>query len=351
MKNYFYAGNKLIDVITILEGGGRHQIKTFGDYLRSRTFNNLSSKIRYACQLILDIIPSCYERTLHNHFHKNFGINLFLEKYQEYLTKTGKDADNKGRFEKFLIDLGIRDKYFALSDDDKEIVKNFLSALGNLDQTSVSDAVQMIIRDLLFNPNGRPKPYIIYNGVQAWEYKDLLPDDCFDVNPFDIEIENDADGRLAYDRLIDRLSRIKSTLALFDDSGSLWDLFCENTTIIVNDPNNPTGYTDFNTESVNNFLRFLNSCKITLFLDEAYAESVEDRRPHDAQVADAFALHHEQHQRAVAYQGDFVAFDDQKPGGHRRTPRRRRADAAGCRISQNTPAVATAPRTATTTRC
>ena len=279
MKNYFYAGNKLIDVITILEGGGRHQIKTFGDYLRSRTFNNLSSKIRYACRLILDIIPSCYERTLKNHFHKNFGINLFLEKYQEYITKTSRDADNKGRFEKFLIDLGIRDKYFALSDDDKEIVKNFLSALGNLDQTSVSDSVQMIIRDLLFNPNGRPKPYIVYNAVQAWEYKDLLPDDCFDINPFDIEIENDADGRLAYDRLVDKLLRIKSTLALFDDSGSLWDLFCENTTIIVNDPNNPTGYSDFNSESVNNFLRFLNSCKITLFLDEAYAESVkiEDR--------------------------------------------------------------------------
>ena len=107
IRNYFYAGNKLIDVITILEGGGRHQIKTFGDYLRSRTFNNLNSKIRYACQLILDIIPSCYERTLKNHFHKNFGINLFLEKYQEFLTKVGKDADNKGRFEKFLIDLGM----------------------------------------------------------------------------------------------------------------------------------------------------------------------------------------------------------------------------------------------------
>ena len=30
MKNYFYAGNKLIDIVTILEGGGRHRIKTFG---------------------------------------------------------------------------------------------------------------------------------------------------------------------------------------------------------------------------------------------------------------------------------------------------------------------------------
>ena len=275
MNQYFYGSNKSIDIVTILEGGGRNQIKIFGDYLRGREFSNLSSKIRYACRLILDIIPSCYERTLKNHFHKNFGINLFLEKYKEYLTKSSRNADNKGRFEKFLIDLGIREKYFALGVEDQDIVKSFLAALGNLDQTSVSDSVQMIIRDLLFNPTGRPKPYIIYNGVQAWEYKDLLPDDCFDVNPFDIEIENHADGRLAYDRLIDKLLRIKSTLALFDDSGSLWDMFCENTTLIINDPNNPTGYTDFNSEDINNFLKFLNGSKITLFLDEAYAESVK----------------------------------------------------------------------------
>lgn len=275
MKSYFYADNKLIDVITILEGGGRNQIKTFGDYLRGRTFNNLNSKIRYACEVILSIIPNTYERTIHNHFHKNFGINLFLEKYQEYIAKIGKEADNKGRYEKFLIDLGIRDKYFALSEEDQDIVKNFLAALGNLDQTSVSDSVQMIIRDLLFNPNGRPKPYIIYNAAQAWEYKDLLPDDVFDINPFDLEIENDGIGRLAYDRLTAALQRIKSTLSLFDESGNLWDLFCENTTIIINDPNNPTGYTDFNQDSVNVFLKFLNTCKITLFLDEAYAESVK----------------------------------------------------------------------------
>ncbi|MFI3262312.1 MAG: aminotransferase class I/II-fold pyridoxal phosphate-dependent enzyme [Rikenellaceae bacterium] len=275
MKSYFYSGNKSVDIITILEGGGRNQIQTFGNYLRQKPYANLNDTIKYACKLVLDTIPTGYERTLHNHFHKNFGINLFLEKYQEYLNKIGKDADNKGRYEKFLIDLGIRDKYFALSEDDKNIVKNFLAALGNLEQTSISDAVQMIIRDLLFNPKGAPKPYIIYNSQQAWEYKDLLPDDCFDINPFDIEIENTPDGRLAYDRLVDKLKRIKSTLALFDDSGSLWDLFCENTTIVVNDPNNPTGYSDYNTESVNNFLTFLNSSKITLFLDEAYAESVK----------------------------------------------------------------------------
>ncbi|CDN33071.1 GTP-binding protein YsxC [Mucinivorans hirudinis] len=275
MNSYFYGGNPAIEIVTILEGGGRNQIRTFGNYLRGKPYQNLSQKIRYSCGLILDIIPSCYERTLKNHFHKNFGINLFLEKYQEYLRKTTREADNKGRYEKFLIDLGIRDKYFSLSDEDRDIVKNFLAALGNIDQTSISDAVQMIIRDLLFNPSGKPKPYIIYNELQAWEYKDLLPDDCFDINPFDIELENQADGRPAFDRLLDRLLRIKSTLALFDDSGSLWDLFCENSTIIINDPNNPTGYSEYNSEALNTLLKFLNSTKITLFLDEAYAESVK----------------------------------------------------------------------------
>lgn len=87
-----------------------------------------------------------------------------------------------------MIDLGIREKYDSLNKKEQDVVKNFLSALGNLEQTSVSDSVQMIIRDLLFNPSGQPKPYIIYNAIQAWEYKDLLPDDIFDINPFDIEI-------------------------------------------------------------------------------------------------------------------------------------------------------------------
>ena len=228
--------------------------------------------------MILEIIPSCYERTLHNHFHKNFGINLFLEKYQEYLTKTIKDADNKGRYEKFLIDLGIRDKYFSLSEEDQNIVKNFLSALGNLDQTSVSDSVQMIIRDLLFNPNGRPNRTLFITPYKPGNTKTSCGR-LFRHQPVRHRNRNDEQGRLAYDRLIDKLQRIKSTLALFDDSGSLWICSAKNTTIIINDPNNPTGYSDFNTEAINNFLRFLNSCKITLFLDEAYAESVkiEDR--------------------------------------------------------------------------
>lgn len=275
VRQYFYSNSEQIEVLSVLEGGGRNQIRTYGKYLLQKPLHKLSPKVYRACELILSIIPSNYERTLKNHFHKNFGINLFLEKYQSYITKIDNESNNKGRYDNFLNDLGIRDKYRALSEEDQGIVKDFLSALGNLEQTSISDSVQMIIRDLLFNANGRPKPYIIYNAIQAWEYKDLLPDDSFDINPFDIEIENLEDGRLAYQRLTERLQRIKSTLALFDDSGSLWDLFCENTTILINDPNNPTGYTDFNSEAVNNFLRFMNSCKITLFLDEAYADSVK----------------------------------------------------------------------------
>lgn len=275
MKSYFYSGSGFIDIATVLEGGGRNQIKIYGDYLLQKPFKPVSKKIRNACALILDVIPNCYERTLHNHFHKNFGINLFLERYKEYVSKIGRDSDNRGRFERFLTDLGIIDKFSELSESDRDIVKNFLSALGNTDETSVSDDVQMIIRDLVFNPNGRPKPYIIYNSMQAWEYRDLYPDDVFDINPFDIEIENHPNGRLHYERLTDKLLRIKSKLSLFDDSGSLWDIFCENTTIIINDPNNPTGYSDYNSESVNDFLKFMNSCRITLFLDEAYAESVK----------------------------------------------------------------------------
>lgn len=275
IRQYFYSDSPQIQVLSVLEGGGRNQIRTYGRYLLQKPLHRLDDKVYKACRLILSIIPSNYERTLKNHFHKNFGINLFLEKYQAYITKVDNDANNKGRYDNFLNDLGIREKYRALSVEDQNVVKEFLSALGNLEQTSVSDSVQMIIRDLLFNPNGKPKPYIIYNAMQAWEYKDLLPDDTFDINPFDIEIENLPDGRLAYERLTDKLLRIKSTLALFDDSGSLWDLFCENTTILINDPNNPTGYTDFNTEALNAFLRLMNTCKITLFLDEAYADSVK----------------------------------------------------------------------------
>ncbi|MGL4411921.1 MAG: aminotransferase class I/II-fold pyridoxal phosphate-dependent enzyme [Bacteroidales bacterium] len=275
MRQYFYSSSEHIEILSVLEGGGRNQIRTYGKYLLQKPYKPLSEKVIRACRLILDIIPSNYERTLKNHFHKNFGINLFLEKYQAYISKIENESNNKGRYDNFLNDLGIREKYYALSPEEQSIVKEFLAALGNLEQTSVSDSVQMIIRDLLFNSNGRPKPYIIYNAMQAWEYKDLLPDDTFDINPFDIEIENLEDGRLAYQRLHDRLTRIKSTLSLFDESGSLWDLFCDNTTILLNDPNNPTGYTDFNCEAVNNFLRLINSSKITLFLDEAYADSVK----------------------------------------------------------------------------
>ena len=275
VKKYFYSGNPELKIATVVEGGGRNQIRAYGEYLLSneRQVKNLPAKIVERCRVILDIIPTNYQRTLRNHFHKNFGINLFLEKYQLFLAKVDNEADNKGRYSNFLIDLGIYKDYIKKSASEKKVIGEFLAGLGTLDKTSISDSAQMIILDMLFNA-GR-KPYLIYNQQLAWEYTDLFPDDRFYLNPFDIEIENLPDGRIDYERIINQLERIKNTLALFDETGSLWDAFCENTTIIINDPNNPTGYSDFNSGPVKGFLRFLNSTKITLFLDEAYQDAVK----------------------------------------------------------------------------
>ncbi len=278
-KAYFYSDIEQLQIATILEGGGRNQIKTYGEFLLQKELKNLRKDIIDKIQVIIDIIPDNYKRTLHNHFHKNFGVNLFLEKYQEYLTKVDNESDNKGRYYNFLIDLGIYELYIGLPEQKQDIIKEFLARLGNLDKTSISDDVQMIIRDLLFIKGKKPKPYIIYNQQLGWEYKDLFPDDRFDINPFDIEIENTDEGRIDYERLFNKLVRIKNTLSLFDETGNLWDRFCDNLTILINDPANPTGYSDFNSETLINLLRFLNNSKITLFLDEAYNDGVkiEDR--------------------------------------------------------------------------
>ena len=275
MRTYFYSGNKKLHISTIIEGGGRNQIKTYGDYLLLRKLKPIDQLIQKKCRTILNIIPNNYERTLHNHFHKNFGLNLFLEKYKEFLTKAENEADNKGRFINFLIDLGIKNKFDNSSDDDKVVFKNFISDLGNLDKTSISDDVQMIIRDILFHREGSLRPYILYNMDLSWEYMDLFPPDRFDINPFDLEIGTFTEGRIDFERLTVKLSRMKNTFQLFDDSGNLWDRFCENLTIIINDPSNPSGYTDFNNEHFLLFLKFINTSKITLFLDEAYSDSVK----------------------------------------------------------------------------
>lgn len=273
-KSYFFSNNSELSIATIVEGGGRNQIKTYGDYLLNKKHSKIDKSIVDRCKVILDMIPNNYSRTLRNHFHKNFGINLFLERYQLHVTKVDNEADNKGRFQNFLIDLGIHEKYNNASAKDQQLMKEFLANLGNLDQTSISDSVQMIIRDLLFNSENL-KPYIIFNKELSWEYKDLMPEDRFDLNPFEIEIENFADGRSDYLRLTNKLNRIKSTLALFDETGTLWDRFCENTTILVNDPGNPTGYTDFNSEGLISLLKLLNNSKIILFLDEAYNDAIK----------------------------------------------------------------------------
>lgn len=274
-KKYFYGNNDSVFIATVVEGGGRNQIKTYGEYLLNRKLKSVDNDLADRCKVILDVIPTNYERTLQNHFHKNFGINLFLEKYKQYLTKVENEADNKGRFQNFLIDLGIYEKYKSLDDEKQGIIKDFIAGLGNLNHTSVGDDVQMIIRDLLFFNDRQPNPFIFFNEEASWEYRDLFPYDRFDLNPFDIDIELKKDGRVDYDRLLNKLETIKVTFALFDESGRLWDRFCENSTLVINDPSNPTGLTDFNNESLIKFLKFISNTKITLFLDEAYNDAVK----------------------------------------------------------------------------
>ncbi len=275
-KKYFYSENDQVEIATIVEGGGRNQIKTYGEYLLQRKLKPVDKAIIERCRIILEVIPDTYQRTLKNHFHKNFGINLFLEKYKQYLIKAENEADNKGRFTNFLIDLGIFEQYNSLSAKEQDIIKEFLSSLSNLSKTSISDDVQMIIRDVLFGKEDKVlRPYILFNKYSSWEYMDLFPTDRFDINPFDLEIGINDEGRIDFDRLTTRLERMKNTFQVFDESGNLWDSFCENLTIVINDPANPSGYSDFNNQSLLRFLKFVSSSKITLFLDEAYNDSVK----------------------------------------------------------------------------
>ncbi|MEN8125879.1 MAG: aminotransferase class I/II-fold pyridoxal phosphate-dependent enzyme [Bacteroidota bacterium] len=275
-KKYFYSENDQVQIATIVEGGGRNQIKTYGEYLLQRKLKPVDQEIIDRCRVILNVIPDTYQRTLKNHFHKNFGLNLFLEKYQHYLIKAENEADNTGRFNNFLIDLGVYEKYNSLNTKGQDIIKEFISNLSNLNKTSISDDVQMIIRDVLFGKEDKVlKPYILFNKYSSWEYMDLFPTDRFDINPFDLEIGINEEGRIDYDRLTTRLERMKKTFQVFDESGNLWDSFCENLTIVINDPANPSGYSDFNNQSLLRFLKFISSSKITLFLDEAYNDSVK----------------------------------------------------------------------------
>jgi len=274
--NYFYSSNKKIHIATIVEGGGRNQIKTYGEYLLQRKLRPVGKDLVERCRVILDVFPDTYQRTLKNHFHKNFGINLFLEKYRQHLVKAENEADNIGRLKNVLIDLGILDNYNALSEKEQNIIKEFISNLTNLKKTSISDDVQMIIRDVLFGKEDKVlKPYILFNKYVSWEYMDLFPTDRFDINPFDLEIGITEEGRIDFDRLTNRLERMKNTFQIFDETGSLWDRFSENLTIVINDPSNPSGYSDFNNQSLLEFLKFVSTSKITLFLDEAYNDTVK----------------------------------------------------------------------------
>ena len=278
-KAYFYSNIEQVHIATIVEGGGRGQLRMYGVYLLQRSLKTIDAKIVEKCKAIIDIIPNTYQRTLRNHYHKNFGINLFLEKYKEFITKVENESNNKGRFTNFLIDIGIHDTYQKKSPEEQKIIKEFINNLVNLDITSIADDVQMIIRDILFNT--ALKPYIVFNTEASWEYKDLFPVDRFDINPFDLEVGLTDDKRIDFERLFHRLNRMKNTFQLFDDTGTLWDRFCENLTIIINDPSNPSGYTDFNNPSLIKFLKFMNNNKVTLLLDEAYSDAIKIDDPEE----------------------------------------------------------------------
>ena len=278
-KAYFYSNIEQVHIATIVEGGGRGQLRMYGVYLIQRILKTIDPKIVEKCKAIIDIIPNTYQRTLRNHYHKNFGVNLFLEKYKEFITKVENESNNKGRFTNFLIDIGIHDSYQKKSAEEQKIIKEFINNLVNLDITSIADDVQMIIRDILFNT--ALKPYIVFNTEASWEYKDLFPVDRFDINPFDLEVGLNGEKRIDFERLFHRLNRMKNTFQLFDDTGTLWDRFCENLTIIINDPSNPSGYTDFNNPSLIKFLKFMNNNKVTLLLDEAYSDAIKIDDPEE----------------------------------------------------------------------
>ncbi|MCK5683763.1 hypothetical protein KAJ27_06565, partial [bacterium] len=80
-KAYFYSNIEEVHIAAIVEGGGRSQLRTYGNYLLQRKLKNLKKEINQRCRIIIDIIPNSLQRTLNNHFHKNFGLNIFLERY------------------------------------------------------------------------------------------------------------------------------------------------------------------------------------------------------------------------------------------------------------------------------
>lgn len=87
IRQYFYSDNANIEVLSVLEGGGRNQIRTYGQYLLQKPFHTLNEKVVEACRLILDIIPSNYERTLKIIFIKISGSICFLKNTRLILRK------------------------------------------------------------------------------------------------------------------------------------------------------------------------------------------------------------------------------------------------------------------------
>ncbi len=279
---YFYSkGRKHIDIVTVPEGGGRNQIKIYGEFLLSKKIKPLDADVAKKCAVILKLMPDVYKRTLKNHFHNNFGINTELEKYKDFIAKQNTEDSPEGNLRNFLTDLGIINEFEAFEKEhpeDSQIFRTFINELIRNKQTSISDHVQMAVHDLLDTENLRP--YILFAKDAAWEYKDIFPPEKFDINPFDLEIGLvKKTGRNDYTRLLKKLENIKNDFGLFDGTGKLWAKFSENLVLIINDPTNPLGYSDSGSEDFNKLLNFINGTKITLFLDEAYNDAVKINDP------------------------------------------------------------------------
>ena len=87
-KAYFYSNIQQVKIATIVEGGGRSQLRTYGEFLLQRQLQTVDPKIVKKCKTIIDIIPNNFQRTLKNHFHKkqnNFKHEIRISKHETNL--------------------------------------------------------------------------------------------------------------------------------------------------------------------------------------------------------------------------------------------------------------------------
>ena len=57
IRKYFYSNNPFFNIITVLEGGGRNQIRTYGEYLLQKKLSAIDDGIVKRCETIINFIP------------------------------------------------------------------------------------------------------------------------------------------------------------------------------------------------------------------------------------------------------------------------------------------------------